>query len=757
MMRFVNLWTALTAATVLFGCGDGAGETTGGAGGGAGAGSGGGQPDVGPRAYPCLAGELEVPSGCQPAGVPSGGCGDGFVNDGDAGCMPVLPAAPCPSGMMALPGEMTCRLVAPCGPGPWGTIPVEVTTEHVDGAYTGGSSDGSATAPWITIQAGIDAALAGAIVAVAPGNYAESLAIAGKSVRLWGKCPSEVSLSLGNMGGAVVFVRAGADGTELRGLSIAGAGTAVLIENATGVLIHQSWIHDMGWIGLYVYPPQVGASASAMVRESLIERATSHGAYAFGADLELLSSVVRDTQPMSTLEDGLGILVFYDEPNAVRPALLVSHSIVEASREAGMFVLGGDATIEDTVVSDTLPRQSDMQLGIGIQAAAYTSAAQPTELALRRSVVTGNRTCGLSAFDSNLSVERATLASTTAAPVGFAGAGVQIFAGTDLDIRPSLVLRESIIRGAENYGVGVVGSDAVIAGTVVKDVVATIDAASAGAGITLEPQPARLEASAAEIDGVLIEHTMGVGVGAVGASLVARGVLVRHVESNPTTGAFGRGISVETEPTTQLQPSGTLENCVVDDVQEIGIDVLGGDASITSTSVRGVRPSDAGLFGVGILMQVSIETGQRTTGTVSWSLVEDVHLSGLHLAGADVTVEGSRVTRVLAHPDLGDFGDGIVGSAVIYDPNTGAHDESLIEVSGSVVEGNVRAGISSFGAAMNVGGSFISCNGIDLNGEPFYGVAFSFIDLGGNVCGCGAPALCQVLSSNLAAPPVLGD
>jgi hypothetical protein len=43
------------------------------------------------------------------------------------------------------------------GAAPWGDIPVESDTEHVDASYSGGNSDGSSAAPWTTIQAGVDA------------------------------------------------------------------------------------------------------------------------------------------------------------------------------------------------------------------------------------------------------------------------------------------------------------------------------------------------------------------------------------------------------------------------------------------------------------------------------------------------------------------------------------------------------------------------------------------------------------------------
>jgi hypothetical protein len=59
---------------------------------------------------------------------------------------------------MAVPGETACRPVMPCAQGRWGDIPVDGATEHVDGSYAGGQSDGSDARPWTTIGEAVSAA-----------------------------------------------------------------------------------------------------------------------------------------------------------------------------------------------------------------------------------------------------------------------------------------------------------------------------------------------------------------------------------------------------------------------------------------------------------------------------------------------------------------------------------------------------------------------------------------------------------------------
>src|SRR5262245_29968428 len=92
-------------------------------------------PDAGPLA--CVVGEREIDAACIAPGVPPERCTDGFEADGTGSCNPVLPADPCGPGEMAIPGETSCREVAPCPAGESGEAPEEPSTQHVRGDYVG--------------------------------------------------------------------------------------------------------------------------------------------------------------------------------------------------------------------------------------------------------------------------------------------------------------------------------------------------------------------------------------------------------------------------------------------------------------------------------------------------------------------------------------------------------------------------------------------------------------------------------------------
>src|SRR5207237_4355449 len=172
---------------------------------------------------------------------PEDACGAGFVSDGARGCRAVLPAAACAFGLLAVPGETACHEVAPCGAAPWGDIPVEATTQYVDGAFAG-ASDGSAQKPHKTIQAAISAAAAGAIVAVAAGSYPEDVTLAGKRVRLWGRCAKLVEIA-GSASPAVasLLLREGSDGSEVHGVAVRGASYGVVASAAKNLALDRVW------------------------------------------------------------------------------------------------------------------------------------------------------------------------------------------------------------------------------------------------------------------------------------------------------------------------------------------------------------------------------------------------------------------------------------------------------------------------------------------------------------------------------------
>ncbi|MBI4702524.1 MAG: DUF1565 domain-containing protein [Deltaproteobacteria bacterium] len=295
----------------------------------------GGEPDTagvvaGPGSLPaeepvtCAPGELQQQDGsCRPAGIAPDGCAAGFVSDQASGCYAVLPDDACDEGRMAVPGEAACREVAPCGDSPFGAAPAEDGTEHVDAAYAGGDSDGSAAKPWTTIQQGIKAAAPGAVVAIAAGRYDENVIISGKAVVLWGRCPELVEIAGSASGTAAVFVKKSASGTEIRDLAVTGPKFGVGVSGSEGVVLDRVWIHDTGKRGLAL--ENTLGSTGVTLRRSLVEAASDIAVMAYGATISIEESVVRDTRPGSG--QGRGVVARLGSTLSIRASAIERHSL----------------------------------------------------------------------------------------------------------------------------------------------------------------------------------------------------------------------------------------------------------------------------------------------------------------------------------------------------------------------------------------------------------------------------------------------
>ncbi|RLB48961.1 MAG: hypothetical protein DRI90_24950 [Deltaproteobacteria bacterium] len=577
----------------------------------------------------CPAGELGLEDGsCQPAGVPPELCADGFEPVGQ-GCEPILPPEPCPPGLMAVPGETVCREVAPCGTGRWGDIPIEGSTEHVDGAYAGGDSDGTADRPWATIGEAITAAAPGALVAIATGSYVEDILIAGKPVTLWGVCPAEVEIVGSAAAVATVDIRTGADGAQVRDLAIRGDKIGLALTDSQGVVLDRLWVHDNASAGVVIHDP-LGPSA-ATLSGALLEQNHEDGVFVSGSDAIIEGTVVRNTLPrLSGQIGGRGIGV-QRGPSMARPASVTLRGmLLDQNREAGVLVLGSDAIIEGTVVRNTLPRASDQLGGVGIAIEDYPDTAEV----------------------------------------------------------PSLTLRGMLLEQNHEIGVLVEGSNAIIEGTVVRT------------------------------------------------------TLPRTVDQT-----FGRGISIQYDPSTAQRASVTLRASLVEQNHDVGVHVNGSDAIIESTVVRDTLPQASDqYFGRGISFVRTSDTAVPASATLRASLVEQNHDVGVVVFGSDATIEGTVVRTTLPRAHDGLFGDGLV---IVADLTPAS---ALL--SSCLIESNARVGVAVFGAHASLAATAFECHEINLNNESYHGGAGTFDDLDYNHCGCGSEStVCKTVSDGLD-PPV---
>ena len=562
-MRFSPLLLCL-----LLACGCSDGETTGG---GGAAGQGGGEPAG------CEPGELETEDGCVGAGVPAEACAEGFEPVAD-GCEPILPDAPCPPGQLAIPGELDCRDVAPCGEGTWGLIPVEASTQYVDASHVG-ASDGSAAQPWVTVQAGVDAAAAGAVVAIAAGSYAESVEIE-KSVRLWGRCPSLVSIDGIDPSGAAVFVRAAGDGAEVHDLALSGAGMGLAVLGGEQIVADQLWLHDTDRWGIAVGDD---GPASVTVSRTLVESATEMGIFDSAAQVAVHQSVVRSTRPAGAAM-GRGVAAQVHSETLARARLEIRASVIESSQHAGVFVGGSDAHIEATVVRGTL-------------------AAQASE--------------------------------------GGRGDGISVRQSEDGTVRSSATIRSCLVEQNTSFGVSVRGSDVEIDASAIRDTLPD-ELGTAGRALQIDGSLDGLQQAAVEVRSSLLERNQESAVVVAGSTALLESVLVRDTLSQAAGQTYGRGVTVQFQSDVDQRSSATLRGCVLADSRDIGLAVVSSDVVVEHTVVRDTLPNLAfGAFGDGVIA-MSEYAGPASVSLMQ-SLVSGSARAGLASFGASMQLQQSEL------------------------------------------------------------------------------------------------------------------
>ncbi|KYF93029.1 hypothetical protein BE20_10395 [Sorangium cellulosum] len=259
-----------------------------------------------------------------------------------------------------------------------------------------------------------------------------------------------------------------------------------------------------------------------------------------------------------------------------------------------------------------------------------------------------------------------------------------------------------------------------------------------GHGIGIQSDPAAEERSTLALRSSLVEQNREVGVVVSGAEAAIEATVVRGTQPGGD-GTIGTGIHVQDHPETHERGMAFIRATLVDQNHSAGVAVLGSDAVVEATVVRGTQPEGDGTLGRGI----DIERG--ATLALRASTIEQNHEAGVVVFDSQATVEATVVRDTRSLRD-GSFGDGI---AVIS-----RRADSAAAVTSSNVEANGRAGISSFGSAVAVVSSVVRCNKLDLNGNSEEsGRKFTFGGSERNACGCETPVSpCPVESANVSPP-----
>lgn len=622
------------------------------------------QPAGLPLDMKCPPGETPLEDGsCQAAGVPPGMCGDGFEADGEGGCKPILPEAPCPDGRMAIPGEKECHEVAPCGTGTWGDIPIEPDTVFVDGSYGGNDSDGTQQRPWKAIQEGLDAAPSGVIVAVAAGTYEEDVQIF-KPVRLWGRCPAMVTIHGVAPDNAGVYVKASA--SEIHDVAVTGPYVGVYVRGPNDLLIDAAWVHDTDGGGVIV-----DTNSGATVKSSLVERARFVGIQAQGATVTVERTALRDMLPLKSGSQagkfGFGVSGKLD--TKVRSNVTVRSSLVERAADQAVGTADSDLLVDGVAIRSMTPVEGiPSPTGVGL-------LALRTNATVVGSTIEGAYVAAINIVASEATIERTTVTGTQLLPWDDHDSATDIVVQQDpkSGVPSNATVRQSTVAGSIGPGIVVFECSALIESTLVRD------------------------------------NVQGPG---------------RHEAAIELFGAT----------------SATIQRSALTGNQWLGLAVDSRDALFEESVVRDMK-ADTGAGGCVLVVPPEAPAAYDSTLKIRSSLFEHCAEIGLYALSSHLEVETSIVREVV--PDsAGLFGDGVTAESAMDRAAT-------VALTGVRVEAASRAGVSAFGAQIDIGHTAVSCAKFGLAGEAWNGLDFAYRKTGDNVCGCPADQPCAVQTPDL--------
>jgi hypothetical protein len=279
---------------------------------------------------------------------------------------------------------------------------------------------------------------------------------------------------------------------------------------------------------------------------------------------------------------------------------------------------------------------------------------------------------------------------------------------------------------------------------VVRDVYPRADGLSGRAFEIIDYAPTA-QPSNVTLRGVVVERSHSQGLITVGSHVTVENSVVRDTQPQAATQRFGRGISMEPDPTSFLPSSLTVRSSLCERNHEHGVIATFGDLVVERTWIRDTYPRPLDLLG-GRGIEVHDDPMGVATLAATAVLVERSVGTGVFLASSSM-LDGVVVRHTAAEPPTGLFGDGI---DVIFIPAVAGAPPHVF-MGASRIEANTRAGLAVYDATAEVGASALQCNAFDLDADPT-----ALTDLGGNTCGCGdATEPCRVATSDLAPPSPL--
>lgn len=324
---------------------------------------------------------------------------------------------------------------------------------------------------------------------------------------------------------------------RIEGVAVTGAGQGITIDGSV-VSLDKVWVHDTAASGGVVLAPGTGS----IITRSLIEKTRNTGIYVEASDLRIADTVIRDISVASDGRAGNGVQSQIGKDGTVA-TITISSSIIERTIGPAAQSFGSDIMIDGSLIRDVTGRKD---VASCVVAQKGTAAPRVPNLSIVGSVLEGCPGAGVRVDSGMMVFERSTLRKSKPDLAMNLGLGLDVSGGATVNVRDSLIAETRLA------GIFIGGSDARIERSIVRDVSGQASNGNSGIGVAVLTESASANVT---IDQSLILHTRTVGLLVGAAKVELLGSVIRDVKPEESTGKFGDGIELGGGSTTSITES----------------------------------------------------------------------------------------------------------------------------------------------------------------------------------------------------------
>ena len=649
---------------------------------------------------------------CKPIGPPTK-CLAGWEKVAGGWCEPIIPPTACTGMTMAKIGHRTCQPIMDCGTGKWGNIKTTPATIFVDQSYIGNDSDGSKAKPYKYINPVVQKAPTGAHIAVAAGIYQEDLNI-NAPMTIEGVCPQKVTIDgqgTGKYGTVDVFTNK----TVLRGVTITGTRRGVeVFDIGASALLDRVAIVGCNGMGIHVQLAHVA------VRDSLIANNRYTGIMLVGAKGTFDNMVIRETSHRkSDNEGGAGIAAFVYEKKG--STLIVNASLLDGNKICGIEAFGSSIKVSQSVIRNTMCRESDGHLGMGILASIDWDTRKSSTLTVDDSVIAANHYAGIVLQSAVGTVQRTVVKSTEADSTQQTGRGIDASLFGDPQYPSTLKVIDSLVVNNRGNGIRFFSSNGVVERTLItgtRPVLKPIDGgprpSKAGYGVQAAPASGATYRPEVMVVDSLVSANHATGLLFVGSQGAIKRTIVADTLPDAHTRGQGTGVVCQASEDGGIQSEMLVQDSLIERNYSEGIKLLSSTLTLERTIVRDTQPeASSRKFGFGVVATAQVKVGKPATLKANDSIVINSTTAGVAVSDSVAEIHRSVVRMTAVSRWDHRFGVGI---------EIGAEDKT-VGASGLIrdclVDTNHTSGVLIQNALAKIERSVVSGTQADKNTNAF--------------------------------------